>query len=103
MGRRVRQNHGLDPCGQNRDKTRSSERCRAVAAKLRAARHLSAYAADVAQRSVQVIHGFSLYTAKYPDAARLSRYRICRARGRAQVCGMREFPGVTALMLCIRA
>ena len=35
---------------------RSRERCRAVAAKLRAARHLPADAADVAQRSIQVIH-----------------------------------------------
>src|ERR1700739_2011596 len=76
MGRGIQQNHRLDRRGQNRDKTCSSESCRAVATKLRAARHLSAYAADVAQRSVQVIHECALYTAKYPEATDLSRYPI---------------------------
>jgi hypothetical protein len=67
MGCWIRQEHRLERCRQNRDQTRSSERRWAVAAELRAARHLSSYAADVAQGSVQVIHSVSLYSAKYPE------------------------------------
>src|ERR1700742_117025 len=76
MGRGIRYYHRLKRRRQNCDKTRSREGCGAVAAKLCAARHLPAYAADVAQRSVQIIHALSLYTAKYPEEADLSRYLI---------------------------
>ena len=61
----------LETRGQHCDKPCRCKRRRAITTKLRATRHLPAYAADLAERSVQVIHGSSLCIAKYAEAEAL--------------------------------
>ena len=55
----------LNDRGKNGEGTRCSECRGAIATELRGIRHLLADAADVAERSGEVIHGNSLYNAKY--------------------------------------
>src|SRR5690242_11166569 len=54
----------LRRAGQHCEHAGNSQRRRAIAAKLGGARYLSADAADIAERLVELIHGRSLYIVK---------------------------------------